>query len=832
MADIVDIQRHIVRRPRLTNLLDESPARLKLLIAPAGYGKTTLAQQWLESPERRDVWYRGGPASADVAALAAGLATAVADIFPGAGTRTLERLRATGHPEEDVDILADLFAEDLQQWPADAWLAIDDYQFAMESVASERFVDLLTQETQIQLLITTRRRPAWATARRILYGEIQEIDHRTLSMNDVEVADALGRSPASIRALLHDAKGWPAVIGLVALNGAEAIRGYDLATVEAFFAEEMLSSLGSRELDAISVLALADRFTSEAATLLLGDDGAPTVQTAARLGIVSPATSGAYSVHPLLKRYLGRRVSEVNAKTINRQTGRLLDFYLRQRRWDDAFELAKNHSEQVTIPRVVSRALDSLLVEGRLATLTRWLDYAHEHHVHHPVLDLTEAELAFRLNDHARAEELALQASRGLLEPSLVVRSLIRAGYAAALASRERISLDYFRKARKLAVSAEAKREALLGEYYAASELGDSSAQGVLDAAYELADSSPEGRLRVDVMRLTRANRLGGLADVVAEVSSRLHLVERARDPLVSTAFLHALATALNLAGQYEQALDTAHSLLAKAERFGLALPLPHAQIDIAVAQLGLKQFDLALQSLDRVRASGGANDPYLAALTRLVQARLSLVRQRPDAALVEIVPASVDRLSPPARAELAAVRALALIRLGRLESAQDSVAEARTDLHTSVEARVIVAGVETLCAPVGSDHRIAHARELWDVTLATGNLDSFVCIYRTAPEVLLDVDQAVSHKELLMAILHRMDDLEIAERLGLRERRARAALTAREREVAGLLLEGLSNQEIASRLYISLATAKVHVRHIYEKLGVRNRAGALSKLR
>ncbi len=61
MADIVDIQRHIVRRPRLTNLLDESPARLKLLIAPAGYGKTTLAQQWLESPERRDVWYRAAP---------------------------------------------------------------------------------------------------------------------------------------------------------------------------------------------------------------------------------------------------------------------------------------------------------------------------------------------------------------------------------------------------------------------------------------------------------------------------------------------------------------------------------------------------------------------------------------------------------------------------------------------------------------------------------------------------------------------------------------------------------------------------------------------------
>ncbi len=144
----------------------------------------------------------------------------------------------------------------------------------------------------------------------------------------------------------------------------------------------------------------------------------------------------------------------------------------------------------------------------------------------------------------------------------------------------------------------------------------------------------------------------------------------------------------------------------------------------------------------------------------------------------------------------------------------------------------MLVAGVETLCAPVGSDHRAEHAKEFWKLTQTTGNLDSFVCIYRTAPEILLDLDQAVGQNELLMAILHRMGDLAIAEKFGLLETQAREALTAREREVSELLLEGLSNQEIASRLYISLATAKVHVRHIYEKLGVRNRAGALAKLR
>src|SRR5688572_3154058 len=212
-TEVAAARARIIRRPRLTSMLDESTARIRLLIAPAGYGKTTLAREWLGEPERRDVWYRGGPASADVAALAAGIAEAASEIVPDAGKRMRDRLRATGHPEEDVDILAELFAEDVQAWPPDAWLAFDDYQFGMESVASERFVDLLTQQTPIQMLITSRRRPSWATARRILYGEILEIDRRALAMEDAEAREVLDREDRAIEELIARARGWPAVLG-------------------------------------------------------------------------------------------------------------------------------------------------------------------------------------------------------------------------------------------------------------------------------------------------------------------------------------------------------------------------------------------------------------------------------------------------------------------------------------------------------------------------------------------------------------------------------------------------------------------------------------------
>jgi DNA-binding NarL/FixJ family response regulator len=50
--------------------------------------------------------------------------------------------------------------------------------------------------------------------------------------------------------------------------------------------------------------------------------------------------------------------------------------------------------------------------------------------------------------------------------------------------------------------------------------------------------------------------------------------------------------------------------------------------------------------------------------------------------------------------------------------------------------------------------------------------------------------------------------------------------LTDREREVLALVAEGLDNEEIANRLYLSPATARTHVSRILTKLDARNRAG------
>ncbi|MBD2864147.1 hypothetical protein IDH45_19375 [Paenibacillus sp. IB182363] len=59
----------------------------------------------------------------------------------------------------------------------------------------------------------------------------------------------------------------------------------------------------------------------------------------------------------------------------------------------------------------------------------------------------------------------------------------------------------------------------------------------------------------------------------------------------------------------------------------------------------------------------------------------------------------------------------------------------------------------------------------------------------------------------------------------------AQQALTPREREVLSLVLRGMSNLEIAAKLYISAHTVKNHVTKILDKLGVSDRTQALAKI-
>nr|WP_026116708.1 response regulator transcription factor [Nocardiopsis valliformis] len=68
-----------------------------------------------------------------------------------------------------------------------------------------------------------------------------------------------------------------------------------------------------------------------------------------------------------------------------------------------------------------------------------------------------------------------------------------------------------------------------------------------------------------------------------------------------------------------------------------------------------------------------------------------------------------------------------------------------------------------------------------------------------------------------------------VANRLMDRLRSPRPALSGRELEILGLLAQGLSNRAISRELFISEATVKTHLVHVFDKLGVDNRTAAIT---
>ena len=87
---------------------------------------------------------------------------------------------------------------------------------------------------------------------------------------------------------------------------------------------------------------------------------------------------------------------------------------------------------------------------------------------------------------------------------------------------------------------------------------------------------------------------------------------------------------------------------------------------------------------------------------------------------------------------------------------------------------------------------------------------------------------ESVASPRMVATLMERVADLT-------RERRSSAEpgiLTTRERQIASLIEEGLSNRDIAHRLNIELPTVKNHVHNILEKLHVHRRGEAVARLR
>ena len=217
----------VVVRTRLIERLNEglaAGARLALISAPAGFGKTTLVSEWVAGSGRPAAWLSLDEGDSDPTRFLAYLVAALQTVAPKLGEGTLEVLQASQSQPPAESILTSLLNE-ITTMQDPFLLVLDDYH-VIESRAVDEALNFLVEHLppQMHLVITTREDPALPLPRlraRRQLTELRAADLRFTSSEAAEFLDQVMDLPLlaeDVSALEDRTEGWIAGLQLAALS--------------------------------------------------------------------------------------------------------------------------------------------------------------------------------------------------------------------------------------------------------------------------------------------------------------------------------------------------------------------------------------------------------------------------------------------------------------------------------------------------------------------------------------------------------------------------------------------------------------------------------------
>jgi len=281
-----------VERTELVQYLTSCTARLVLVEAPAGYGKSILVAQWRASPgeARRFAWVSIDSGDNDPVRLWWHIVCALQRACPELETRDLLRhLRIPG-PEQPNPLLHALVNE-LAALPAPLVLVLDDYHELSNSSCHEQvafFVSHLPPMAQI-VLITRAEPPLPLPIGRLrAAGDLAEVRTEELRFEAAAVDKLLQEvgtvhlDEADRAVLVERAEGWPAGVYLAALSlrdhpsPSDFVRQFTGTNrfVLEFLAEEVLSRLPDQTMRFLYQTAILDRFNPSLCDAVTGTGNA------------------------------------------------------------------------------------------------------------------------------------------------------------------------------------------------------------------------------------------------------------------------------------------------------------------------------------------------------------------------------------------------------------------------------------------------------------------------------------------------------------------------------------------------------------------------------
>jgi LuxR family maltose regulon positive regulatory protein len=374
-----------VPRPDVVGRMLADPARIAVLAAPAGYGKTTVLVQWAARQLLPVAWLTADRASADPLVLLSGLAVAL-----GMASRPVDGATAT-FPGPSVEAaLTDLVTAISNAGPVQ--VVIDQAELIGRAESAAVVAALAAQlPPASRLAISTRDQPPLPMALLRSRGEVLEIGVDGLAMSPHEGRSLLQRTGATLDddaldGVVEHTEGWPAALHIAGISArlwphgrpGFRFRGDDRRMGD-YLRSEVLGGLDPGTVQFLTRTSVLDRLAGPLCDAVLETHGSQTTLEALEAAHVPLVPldehRGWYRLHRLLRELLLTDLRHREPERRGRLHRRASAWFAAERKP----ELALHHSQAAGDPeqaaRYVVAAGAAAYITGRVADLARWIDW-------------------------------------------------------------------------------------------------------------------------------------------------------------------------------------------------------------------------------------------------------------------------------------------------------------------------------------------------------------------------------------------------------------------------------------------------------------------------
>lgn len=884
-----------VRRHRLDALLEpEQNKRLNLIVAPAGFGKTTLVSQWCARNGTSTAWLSLDEFDDQPRQFWQYLVGA----FKHAGLMGLDDAEKHLMRQQEGDLnhaissLINALNDDKNPWQ----LVIDDYHVINTDAVHRQlawFMDYLPPG--ILVTIASRTEPPLPLARWRVRRQVQDIHPGLMAFSEDECRAffqdtmALNLSDQDIRTIFRRTEGWVAAMQLSALSGRtnalpsgqahkDSIVAPDGKLISDYVLSEVLQQLPDTLTDFLLDTASCPRLCSSLCNAVRQrDDSQDMLQNLLSQNLFLIPLDNRnewFRYHDLFREALLQRLQQIDPERGSDLQSRTIDWLLSHGHVQEAIALIVKRKDNEQLAKVLAEHGNNLIHGG----------------FHLPVLGWLESLPASRLTDSPQLQMLRIW---GLffanrldgLDPLLTeLEDLLDRRVAdshpdaeGALAIHSEISLvrSYLARGRNDDKNASDLTRQVLKDidqiqiplksvtYYG---LGlDYFGKGDLGAAEEaLASAVHYGQIEHKASTVLSSGGLlawiqyhRGDTDLALTTTTRVrnwvdeHYADPTQPRLISCWQNSALTEIYRERNKPELAANYLAPLLEHVENG--TEPGQHVVIQYVRGHLAFSEGRLehAIELLEDAVITGRKRREHILfeppAASALL-ARCYLAAGHLEKANSSLLPALETPAANPLNREQNQI-ALARVQVARgdLQLAQETLSALISVAERNAHNRHLVEILLVYADALARQHRTEEANEMLERALDRAESAGFLRLFaeesQSLRDILLDCPRLRTpgrwNRELLAMLKDQQGDNPTPEAPSRRRsaidnfnNELAEPLSQREQEVLVLINQGLANKDIATKMTVAPATVKAHIRNLYGKLGASRRTEALAKAR